>query len=363
MSTPAAIARFSMPHHQEATVPAELRGLTRDGVRMAVVDGTGTRHRRAHDLPEMLRPGDLLVLNTSATLPAAVDFTHRARDTVLHFSTQLDDGQWVVELRRADQTGPAEPSAGEVLRLPGGVRLRLAAAHPPGQTRLWRATPLPTIDAVDYLSVHGRPIRYPYLDGAWPLEMLQNVYADRPGSAEMPSAGRPLTESTLVRLVARGIVVAPIVLHTGVSSQESHEPPQPERFTVPAATARLVNSTHDAGRRVIGVGTTVVRALESASTAAGRVVPTAGWTSLVLGAQRPARVVDGLLTGLHEPEASHLDLLEAVAGRSRVDAGYAAITAPDAPTYLWHEFGDTMLLLPGGFDPAHDLASRQVRTA
>lgn len=343
--TTQAVARFTMPRDHEAAVPPELRGLSRDGVRMAVVDPAGTRHHRAFDLPELLHPGDLLVVNTSATLPAAVDFERHGQDAVLHVSTQLDDSSWVVEVRRADQSGPAGPSPGEVLRLPGGVRLRLIEPHPPGQARLWRAVPLPAVGSHDYLREHGRPIRYPYVDGAWPLEMLQNVYADRPGSAEMPSAGRPLTEHTLVRLMARGITVAPIVLHTGVSSQEGHEPPQPEQFAVPAATARLANSARDAGRRVVGVGTTAVRALESAAPA-GRVVPTTGWTSLVLGPRRPARVVDGLLSGLHEPEASHLDLLEAVAGRGLVDAGYAAITAPDAPSYLWHEFGDTMLLLP-----------------
>jgi len=201
------------------------------------------------------------------------------------------------------------------------------------------------IDRVEYLWERGRPIRYSYLDGAWPLEALQNVYAEQPGSAEMASAGRPLTERALVRLMARGVAVAPIVLHTGVSSQEGHEPPQPEWFTVPAATARLVNSTRAAGRRVVAVGTTVVRALESAAPA-GRVVPTDGWTSLVLGPERPAQVVKGLLTGLHEPQASHLDLLRAVAGSDLVARAYADITAPDAPAYLWHEFGDSMLLLP-----------------
>ena len=205
--------------------------------------------------------------------------------------------------------------------------------------------PLPSVSTVEYLPRHGRPIRYPYVDGNWPLRDLQNVYADQPGSAEMPSAGRPLSERVLVRLLARGVTVAPVVLHTGVSSLEDHEPPQPEEFTVPAVTARLANSALGAGRRVVAVGTTVVRALESA-TAGGRVVPTAGWTGLVLGPDRPARVVNGLLTGLHEPQASHLDLLDAVAGRPLVDRAYTDITAPGAPPYLWHEFGDTMLLLP-----------------
>ena len=184
------------------------------------------------------------------------------------------------------------------------------------------------------------------MHGEWPIEALQNVYARHPGSAEMPSAGRPLTERLLVSLMASGVVVAPVVLHTGVASQEKHEPPQPEEYVVPAATARLVDSTRAAGRRVVAVGTTVVRALESA-VAGDRVVPDApaGRPSSSTRRARP-RVVDGLLTGLHEPEASHLHLLAAVAGRPLVDRAYADIGAPDAPPYLWHEFGDSMLLLP-----------------
>lgn len=322
---------------REASVPPEARGLARDGVRLAVVRPSGTTHAVARDLPSHLDPGDLLVVNTSATLPSALPG--------LHVSTSLDDGSWVVELRQPDNRGPAVPVLGEVLRLPGGVSLRIVEPHPPGQSRLWRAIPSPAVDRVSYLGRHGRPIRYRYVDGDWPIEALQNVYATHPGSAEMPSAGRPLTESLLVRLLARGVVVAPLLLHTGVASQEKHEPPQPEEYAVPAATARLVTSTRRAGRRVVAVGTTVVRALES-SAFSGRVVPTAGWTSLVLGPDRPATVVDGLLTGLHEPGASHLALLEAVAGRSLVSRGYADVTGPGAPPYLWHEFGDTMLLLP-----------------
>ncbi|MDF1606314.1 S-adenosylmethionine:tRNA ribosyltransferase-isomerase [Nocardioides sp. YIM 152315] len=326
----------------EATVPPEARGVGRDGVRLAVVTPTGTTHTRARQLPEHLRPGDLLVVNTSATLPSAVD----GAGFGVHVSTGLDDGSWVIEVRQPDNSGPAVPVPGEVLTLPGGLTLRVDAAHPAGQSRLWRAVPAPAVDRTAYLHAWGRPIRYRYVHGSWPLDTLQNVYASQPGSAEMPSAGRPLTERLLVRLMAAGVVVAPVVLHTGVASQEKHEPPQPEEYAVPAATARLVASTRAAGRRVVAVGTTVVRALESAATADGRVVPTAGWTSLVLDPSRPARVVDGLLTGLHEPEASHLHLLAAVAGRDLVDRGYADLSASGAPTYLWHEFGDSMLLLP-----------------
>jgi S-adenosylmethionine:tRNA ribosyltransferase-isomerase len=326
---------------REASVPPEARGVARDGVRLAVVAAGRTTHTTAAHLGDHLRPGDLLVVNTSATLPSAV-WTDRWG---IHVSTGLDDGSWVVELRQPDNRGPATPVPGEVLALPGGVSLRILEQHPPGQSRLWRALASPPVDRVAYLSRWGRPIHYRYVHGEWPLETLQNVYARHPGSAEMPSAGRPLTERLLVSLMASGITVAPIVLHTGVASQEKHEPPQPEEYAVPAATARLVRSTRAAGRRVVAVGTTVVRALESA-VAGDRVVPTAGWTSLVLEPSRPARVVDGLLTGLHEPEASHLQLLAAVAGRALVDRAYVDISLPGAPPYLWHEFGDSMLLLP-----------------
>jgi len=326
---------------REATVPPEARGVARDEVRLAVVTPAATVHTTAAHLSDHLRPGDLLVVNTSATLPSAVT----GEGWGVHVSTRLDDGSWVVELRQPDNSGPATPAPGEVLALPGGVSLRVLDPHPAGQSRLWRARPSPEVDRVAYLSRWGHPIRYRYVRGEWPIEALQNVYARHPGSAEMPSAGRPLTERLLVSLMASGVVVAPVVLHTGVASQEKHEPPQPEEYAVPAATARLVGSTRAAGRRVVAVGTTVVRALESAA-AGGRVVPTAGWTSLVLDPSRPARVVDGLLTGLHEPEASHLHLLAAVAGRSLVDRAYVDIGAPGAPAYLWHEFGDSMLLLP-----------------
>jgi S-adenosylmethionine:tRNA ribosyltransferase-isomerase len=332
---------------REATAPPERRGLARDGVRLMVVTPGDLRHAVFRDLPELLEPGDLVVVNTSATLPARLD-VHRA-DGVrapLHVSTTLDDGDWVVELRRPGNDGPdrgVEPGA--VLELPGRVRLELLAAHPdPARpTRLWRARPRPPVPAADLLRRYGRPIRYGYLRGAFPLADAQNVYATEPGSAENASAGRPFTERLLVRLIARGVPVVPVVLHAGVSSPELHEPPAPERFAVPEVTARLVHGTRTAGRRVVAVGTTVTRALESATGEDGVTRPTDGWTDLVLGPERPARAVTGLVTGLHAPDASHLLLLEAVAGRRLVDRAYAAATAGD---YLWHEYGDSMLFLP-----------------
>jgi S-adenosylmethionine:tRNA ribosyltransferase-isomerase len=333
---------FDLPRASEATEPPEARGLGRDEVRMLVAREDAIYHQRVHDLPDVLHPGDLLVVNTSATLPAAVPTADRR---LVHVSAELDDGDWVVELRRADNRGPSRTTGGRTVHLPGGLRLRVRAPHPAGQARLWRVTPTARVDRVAYLLAHGRPISYSYVQGDWPPETRQNVYADVPGSAEMPSAGRPLSERVLVRLMARGVAVAPVVLHTGVSSQETHEPPQPEPFVVPEATARQVTSTRRAGRRVVAVGTTVVRALETVADRRGHVHPAAGWTSLVLGPRRSARVVDGLLTGLHEAEASHIDLLRAVAGDRLLHRAYDEVTQGPNP-YLWHEFGDTMLFLP-----------------
>jgi S-adenosylmethionine:tRNA ribosyltransferase-isomerase len=173
--------------------------------------------------------------------------------------------------------------------------------------------------------------------------MYQNVYAIEPGSAEMPSAGRPFTAEVITRLVAKGVGVAPLVLHTGVSSLEAHEPPYPEQFRVSAQTAHAVNDTHRQGGRVIAVGTTVVRALETVVDERGHVHPGEGWTETIITPMSGVRAVDGLLTGWHEPEASHLDMLDAVAGRPLVERSYEAALAEG---YLWHEFGDVHLVLP-----------------
>jgi S-adenosylmethionine:tRNA ribosyltransferase-isomerase len=345
---------FELPPELAARQPPEARGLARDQVRLLVAGGpaggeTGIQHTRFAELGRFLDPGDLLVVNTSATRPAAVTGHHpRLGPVVVHFSTDLDDGTWVVELRSApDAARPiSEGLAGTRVMLPAGGSLLLTAEQAPG--RLWRGRPLGTLPIPELLRTRGRPIRYGYLGDDWPLETYQTVFAredDRaaPGaSAEMPSAGRAFSRALVTDLIGGGIRFAPITLHCGVSSLESHEPPQPERFAVPAATAALVNHVHDRGRRVVAVGTTVTRALESVADASGTVQPGAGWTDLVLGPARAARAVDGLVTGLHDPEASHLLLLEAVAGPARVQRVYDA--AVDG-RYLWHEFGDTCLLL------------------
>jgi S-adenosylmethionine:tRNA ribosyltransferase-isomerase len=333
---------FELPGELSAAAPPEARGLARDEVRLLVAAGERIEHARFSDLGRFLRPGDLLVVNISATLPAAVDATRAGgAAVVVHFSTALNDGTWVVELR--SPTGPVlDVRPGEQVALPAGAQLTVLAADKPGQRRLWRAKVAVEGGVAAFLAGAGRPIRYGYVPKRWPLSDYQTVFATEPGSAEMPSAARPFTAELVTALVSAGVLFAPILLHTGVSSQERGEPPLSEHFRVPMTTAHLVDWVRREGGRVIAVGTTVARALESAVRPDGSIAPSSGWTDLMLGPGRPARILDGLITGLHAPDASHLLLLEAVVGAESMRRAYDAALAH---RYLWHEFGDTSLLL------------------
>lgn len=331
-----------------ATAPAEERGLARDGVRLLAATPAGLTHARFSDLPRFLSPGDLLVVNTSATIAAAIDGRRASGQPVaVHVSGSLEDGTWLAELREpAPRRGRVQDAgAGETIALPAGVSLTLLRRYPDASsTRMWVSSAAVEGGFGAFLARHGRPIRYSYLPGPWPLAAYQTVFARSPGSAEMPSAARPFTPELVTSLVAAGVVLAPVTLHAGVASLEAGEPPLPERFAVPEPTAQLVSLTRAAGRRVVAVGTSSTRALESAAGPGGNVRAAQGWTSLVLGPDRPARVVTGLITGWHDEGASHLALLDAVAGPDLVRAAYQAA---ESAGYLWHEFGDSCLLLPG----------------
>lgn len=343
----------TVPPELSARAPAEARGAARDGVRMLVGRRAGgaVEHRRFTELPEVLRPGDVLVVNNSATLPAALP--GRLPDgtpVALHLSSAQPDqrGSYLVELRRTvpgaaaayypPEESPARP--GLSVALPAGGAAVLVQSF---TARLWYAELSLPAPLLSYLALHGRAIRYGYVDREWPIEAYQTVFATVPGSSEMPSAARPFTPDTVARLAGRGVLVAPVTLHTGVASPEAHEAPYAERFHVPAATVRLVGRVRAEGGRVIAVGTTVVRALESAVAPDGTLQEADGWTELVVTPERGVRAVDGLLTGWHEPRASHLLMLAAVAGRPLLAACYREAVQQ---RYLWHEFGDVNLLLP-----------------
>lgn len=349
--------RFTAPEGATAVAPAEERGVARDAVRLLVArggDSGGVRvtHRSFADLAAELDPGDLVVVNNSATIAGQIDGVwHRGQGSefvVVHHAARLDDTTRVIELRRHPDAGRAvlDATVGEEITI-GRARLTLVAPYPDGDSsptgvgnRLWRVAATGDLDGM--LARHGRPIAYGYLDRPYPLSAYQAVFSQRPGSAEMPSAGRPFTDALITRLVSRGVGVVPITLHTGVSSQEAGEAPAPEWYEVSGATAQQVNATRDAGRRVVAVGTTVTRALESAVTG-DRVVASAGWTERVVTEVDPPRVVNGLVTGWHDPQASHLLLVESVAGPALTQAAYDAAVGDG---YLWHEFGDAGLFLP-----------------
>lgn len=347
---------FQLPADLEAVEPPEARGLQRDEVRLMVSHYTSDdiTHAQFRNIGKHLRPGDLLVINTSGTLPAAVNATRENGEAVeLHLSTHLPADLWIVELRSKSDKG-TQPFfgslAGETLRLAGCGEVKLLAPYAHDRSdfggqpvRLWIATLHLPMPVHNYLARYGFPIRYGYVKETWPLSTYQTVYATEPGSAEMPSAGRAFTPELITQLVARGVQIAPLILHTGVSSLESHEPPYEERYRVPTETARAVNAAHTNGNRVIAVGTTVVRALETVTDERGMTHPGEGWTRVVVTPKRGIHAVNGLLTGLHEPRASHLDMLEALAGREHLRHAYAEALQE---RYLWHEFGDLHLIVP-----------------
>ncbi|MCL5998243.1 MAG: S-adenosylmethionine:tRNA ribosyltransferase-isomerase [Chloroflexi bacterium] len=345
---------FVLPPELEASEPPEARGLARDEVRLLVShrDDDRIEHVRFHDIGRFLTAGDLLVVNTSGTLNAALP-AWRADGTALelHLSTRLPDSLWSVELRlpHGGATVPfltAQPN--ETLALPEGARVQLHQPYAPGVSaidgvRLWRATLHLPYSLHAYLAQHGFPIRYGYVRRQWATEYYQTIFVTETGSAEMPSAGRAFTPELVTRLVAQGVQFAPLLLHTGVASLEDHEPPYAEYYRVPQETARAVNVARAAGKRVIAVGTTVIRALETVTDRHGLTHPGAGWTELVVTPERGIHSVNGLLTGLHEPHATHLAMLEALTDRVHLRNTYMEALRE---RYLWHEFGDLHLLLP-----------------
>ena len=362
MTTLEAALDFKLSDELAAHEPPEARGLARDQVRLMVsrVSDDVIKHRRFFDLPDFLAPGDVVVVNTSATINAALEAVHETHDgnssdIELHLSTPLSGQQWVVELRRYSEKGTSpllDAEAGEEIRLPAGGTAKLvapylpdASAFPNGRVRLWVADLVLPDHPVTYTARFGMPIRYGYVPKPWPLPYYQTIFSAESGSAEMPSAGRGFTHEIVERLSRNRVQIVPLVLHTGVSSLEASEPPYPERYRVPRQTAVAVNAARSLGARIVAVGTTVVRALETVVDADGKVHGGEGWTDVVITPERGLHAVDAILTGLHEPKASHLSMLEALAGCDHLARAYDAAVRH---RYLWHEFGDLHLIMRSG---------------
>jgi S-adenosylmethionine:tRNA ribosyltransferase-isomerase len=317
---------------REAVAPPERRGLARDAVAMLVTlrDRHVHEHAQFFDLPRYVRPGDLFVVNDSATVAAALRAVRANGEALaLHVSTIIDAGLWMVEPR-------GEVSAGEDLELAAGGRATILA--PVGQTtaRLWYARfnlPLPMHA---FMAKVGEPIRYKYVERRFPLSDYQTIFARKPGSSEMPSAARPFTEALVRRVRRAGARLAPITLHCGVSSFEAPERPPIERFAVPPQTAALANAARRNGNRVIAVGTTVVRAMESAMSE-GEIIASSGWTDLIVEPEHRLRAVDALITGFHEPSATHVAMLRAFLTDDLLTQAYDEAAGAG---YFIHEFGD-----------------------
>jgi S-adenosylmethionine:tRNA ribosyltransferase-isomerase len=351
------VLHFDLPSALEASAPPEARGLDRDEVRLMVSYRADDRviHSQFRHIGDFLNEGDVLVINTSGTMNAALKAIRADGTTLeLHLSTHLPADLWIVEVRipGGNATLPFyEMTAGEILSLPGGAA---ATLHTPyliqndsattcKQHRLWIATLQLPCAFIDYLANYGFPIRYGYVQQQWPGEYYQTVYVTEMGSAEMPSAGRAFTPELITSLVAHGIQIAPLLLHTGVASLEEHEPPYEEYYRVTPTTARIINAARAEGRRIIAVGTTVIRALETVTDTSSITHPGEGWTRIVITPERGIRAVHGLLTGLHEPQATHLLMLAALASPAHLRLTY---TEALNKGYLWHEFGDLHLILP-----------------
>jgi len=346
-STNGELIKFVLPPELEAHQPPEYRGLRRDQVRLLVVprfQGTAI-HSRFDALGDFLHPGDLLVVNTSRTLPALL----QARDEYgipveVRLAHRRAEDCWEgLLLDGKTHIG----RIGMQLNFGEGLSARVEARRS-DLPFLWRIRfdrcCIPLLDLIYRL---GEPVRYTYVKDALPLDLYQTVYASEPGSVEMPSAGRPFTWELLLKLRRKGIELASLTLHTGLSSTrddtiDATHPIYDEEYVVPEATSQAINMTHQRGGRVIAVGTTVVRALETAAQPNGTVVSSRGWTKLHITAKYQLRAVDALLTGMHEPRTSHLDLLSVFVVPRRLQAAYLEAIQYG---YLWHEFGDMNLII------------------
>ena len=335
---------FEQPKVLFASTPVEIEQGARDAVRLLVTTPAGHEHATFADLPRFLSAGDLLVANESATLAASLEARGPSGTYTLDLSTRYAEGLWLAEPRwDPAHPGPMPIEAGEEARV-GDATVRYVAPYP-GIRRLWFITADRPLEPI--LEHAGVPIHYGYVPKIWPLEAYQSLFSRVPGSVEMPSAARPITPRIREALEGAGIRFASVLLHSGVSSLEietdkvEEQAVYPEPFQVSQATADLVNRTREGGHRVVAIGTTVVRALESSWTPDG-VRARGGFTRLFVHPGNPVRSVDGLLTGFHDPVTSHLAMLAALIGLTRVMEAYRAAIGNG---YRWHEFGDSHLIL------------------
>lgn len=350
-TTTPSIVQFDLPSHLACPVPTEDRNMERDEVRLMVTANSGkTQHTTFNHLPAFLQRGDVLVVNTSATIPAALPVSlPGGKQGRLHLSTKLSDRQWLIEIREIAGNKTRrwhDGMRGMTFCLPSASTVTLKERFYSNQQwiNLWVAEFNLHQPIQQYLTSNASPIQYEKLNRSYPLSYYQTFFSFHPGSSEMPSAGRGFTARLIENLVKKGIAFAPILLHTGVSSLEENETPYPEYMEIDPVSSALINTAKSQGRRIIAVGTTCVRAIETAANNyVGSVIPFRGNTELFVDENYNTKIIDGLLTGFHEPKASHLNMLQAIAGFDHIDRAYKQAVQSG---YFWHQFGDLHLILP-----------------
>jgi S-adenosylmethionine:tRNA ribosyltransferase-isomerase len=331
---------FRLPAQLLASSPPERRGIARDQVRLLVLERSSGRihHAVFTEIGKFLNPGDLLVFNNSRTLPAVLNGTDAKNQehVEVRLAEHLPDDSWYALIVSKQLPGK--------IVFNGRIFAEVLDPHPWNDS-VWRIRFSINGNALlNELYRMGEPVRYEYVAQPWDLRYYQTVYALQPGSAEMPSAGRAFTWRMLFELKSAGIEIASVTLHTGLSFylKEVMEPENSEEeFFVTESSAEKINRAIAQSRRVIAVGTSVVRALETAANN-GDVQRTHDYTKLKITADSHLKIVNSLLTGFHEPEASHLDLLSAFLPASTILKEYEQALAAG---YLWHEFGDLNLIL------------------
>ena len=350
---PAKKFKFKLPDDLQCAKPTEVRGIRRDEVKLMVskIHSDEIHHNTFKNIDQYLNEGDVLVVNASGTLKAALEaFLVNGKQVKVHFSTKIKDHLWIAEIREIvnGSTKRFEGDLkGEILALKRGGSIELIEPYykigHKNHLKLWKVKVNIPIPVEEYLDYYGKPIKYNYIKDTYPQSYYQTVFATEMGSAEMPSAGRAFTPELVTRLISKGVQIVPIILHTGVASLELNERPYDEYFKVSQSTADAINLARKKGRRIIAIGTTAIRAIESATDQHGKVHAKEGWTDLYITPQRGLFVTDALLTGFHEPEASHLMMLEALTGRNHLEVTYHHALKNE---YQWHEFGDLHLILP-----------------
>lgn len=328
---------FILPHELHAAFPPERRGVRRDHVRMMTIDRKSGKviHDSFNHLADYVKPGDMIVLNNSRTIPAALRATIHSQEIEVRLARCLSETSWEA-LILLDNV-----EIGDCLQFSDELSAVVIDRKRDSPLLVLRFS-ISGLSLFQHVYSLGEPIRYEYIEESWDLHYYQNVYGTVPGSVELASAGRAFSWEMLLDLQKRGIQLSYLQLHTGLSYLNDNNQLSPkeniERYDIPQETMAAVLKTKASGGKVIAVGTTVVRALESAVSTG----ISSGETALYIDAAFPLEIVDGIITGFHEPEASHLDMLTAFISPEILFNAYGEAIREK---YLWHEFGDINFII------------------